>query len=199
MKRLLRAPPDASRPARGYLPLRSRLLLASAVVQLVMLGLMIYNGISVMEDKLLERTRVHLEEQKQLVSAALTVPLMQGDRARIQEVLEVAREGQRITYVVLFDRRGKAIAASGWDKKKPLPPRDETLSARDADEVFDTEVEVRVAGERYGRIALGVPTHHLKIARAELILENLAIGVLALLLSTGLMVAFAYWLTRNLT
>jgi diguanylate cyclase (GGDEF)-like protein/PAS domain S-box-containing protein len=199
----LNAPPARGRgtgdsSAGSYLPLRSRLLLASTVVQLFMLALIVYNGISVMEDKLLERTRLHLEEQKQLLSAALAVPLMQSDRARIQEVLDSAREDQRIAYLVLFDRKGKVVASSGWDRKRALPPREQTLTSRDDDDVFDTEVEVRMAGERHGRLALGVPTQHLKIAQTELIRENLAIGVLALLLSTGLMVAFAYWLTRNL-
>ena len=115
--------------ARFSLSLRARLLLASALVQTVMIVLLITNGISVMSEKLTERTRVHLEEQKQLLSAALTAPLMQSDKARIQDVLERARRDQAMSYLVLFDRRGKVIATSGWDKKTPLPPRDSELSS----------------------------------------------------------------------
>src|SRR5215207_1633941 len=116
------APASGLALMKSYLPLRSRLLLASAVIQLVMLGLLVYNGISVMDDKLVERARIHLEEQKQLLNAALAVPLAQSDRARLQEVLEAARRDQALTYLVLFDRKGKAIAASGWDRRKTLPP-----------------------------------------------------------------------------
>jgi diguanylate cyclase (GGDEF)-like protein/PAS domain S-box-containing protein len=191
--------PSVATPARSYLPLRSRLLLASAVVQLVMLGLLVYNGISVMDDKLLERARIHLEEQKQLLSAALAVPLMQADRTRVQEVLDGARRDQAMSYLMLFDRKGKVIGSSGWDRRKPLPPREVELIARGQDGVFHTETEIRMGGERFGKLAMGVTTQYLKTARAELIRENLAIGVLALLLSTGLMLAMAYWLTRNLT
>jgi PAS domain S-box-containing protein len=56
-----------------------------------------------------------------------------------------------------------------------------------------------VGGERYGRLAMGLPVQYLKTARIELIRENLAVGVLLLLLSAGVMIAVAYWLTRHLT
>lgn len=164
-----------------------------------MLGLLIYNGISVMEDKLTERARIHLEEQKQLLSAALAVPLMQGDRGRVQEVLDLARRDQAMSYLVLLDRKGRIIATSGWDKRKPLPRRELALTPDGKDELFHTEVDVRLGGERHGKLAIGLDTRYLKTARIELIRENLAIGVLLLLLSTGLMVAVAFWLTRHLT
>ena len=138
---------------RNALPLRSRLLLASAAVQLVMMALLIYNSISVMDEKLIERTRIHLEEQKQLLSAALAVPVANADRAKAHEVLERARREQGIAYLVLSDRKGRVIATSGWDKRTPLPPREMLLTARGADDVFHTETEVRIeARERTGDI-----------------------------------------------
>ena len=184
---------------RNFLPLRAKLLLAAAVVQVIMLGLLTYNGISVMEAKLAERTRIHLEEQKQLLSAALAMPLAQSDRSRVQEVLHSARRDQAMSYLVLFDRKGRVIAASGWDPRRALPPRETALTGSRDDEVFHTEVDVSIGGERYGRLAIGLATSFFKTGRSELVRENLAIGVLALLLSTGLMIAASYWLTRNLT
>ena len=114
-------------------------------------------------------------------------------------MLERALREQAFAYLVLYDRKGKAIAASGWDKKKPLPSRDASLAARRDPDVFHTEADVRIGGERHGHVAFGLATQFLQTARTELIRENLAVGVLALLISTGMMVAVAYWLTRNLT
>ena len=190
---------DTAAAARNALPLRTRLLLGSAVVQLVMMALLIYSSISVMDDKLIERTRVHLEEQKHLLSAALAAPLAQSDRSKVNEVLERARREQGIEYLVLFDHKGRTVAASGWDRRTPLPPREVLLAASGEDDIFHTEVEVRLGGERYGKLAIGVATGFLKTARTQLLRDNLAIGVVALILSTSLMVALAYWLTRNLT
>jgi len=193
------SPGDAVTISRNALPLRARLLLASAAVQLIMLALLIYNSINVMDEKLIERTRIHLEEQKQLLSAALAGPLTRWDRGKAHEVLDRARREQGIVYLVLYDRKGRVVATSGWNKRTPLPPREALLQARGTGEVFHTEVDVRIGGERYGRLALGLATGFLKSARNQLIRDNLAIGVIALILSTGLMVALAYWLTRNLT
>ena len=189
-------PPVTSK--RLSLSLRTRLLLASALVQMVMIGLLITNGISVMNEKLMERTRLHLEEQKQLLSAALAGPLAQGEKGRVQDVLDRARREQSLAYLAIVDRRGKLIATSGWDRKMPLPPRDPSLDDRAAADIFHTEVEMRGDGERYGRLALGVPTRFIENARDALIRENLAIGLVALLLSVALMIAVAYWLTRSL-
>src|SRR5438477_10822196 len=155
-------PATGMKKARFSLSLRARLLLASALVQTVMIALLISNGISVMSEKLTERTRVHVEEQKQLLSAALTAPLMQSDKARIQDVLERARRDQAMFYLVLFDRRGKVVATSGWDKKTPLPPRDSALAVRASEDVFHTEVEIRVGTDRYGTLAVGLPTRFLQ-------------------------------------
>jgi diguanylate cyclase (GGDEF)-like protein/PAS domain S-box-containing protein len=164
-----------------------------------MMALLIYSSMSVMDDKLIERTRVHLEEQKHLLSAALAAPLAQSDRSKVNEVLERARREQGIEYLVLFDRKGRTVAASGWDRRTPLPPREVLLAASGDDDIFHTEVDVRLGGERYGKLAIGIATGFLKTARTQLLRDNLAIGVVALILSTALMVALAYWLTRNLT
>jgi PAS domain S-box-containing protein len=153
----------------------------------------------VMDEKLIERTRIHLEEQKQLLSAALAAPLAQWDRGKAHEVLDRARREQGIVYLVLYDRKGRVVATSGWDNRTPLPPREALLKARGGGDVFHTDVDVRIGGERYGRLALGLETGFLKTARMQLIRDNLAIGLIALILSTALMVALSYWLTRNLT
>ncbi len=65
---------------RNIVPLRARLLLASIAVQVAMMALLIYTSIGVMDEKLTERTRIHLEEQKELLSAALSMPVTHGDR-----------------------------------------------------------------------------------------------------------------------
>ncbi|MGZ8154958.1 MAG: EAL domain-containing protein [Burkholderiales bacterium] len=194
----VRDPVRAAMPA-VFLPLRARLLLASVLVQLVMIALLIHNGISVMNDKLHERTRIALEEQKHLLGTVLGMPLAQRDRRHVQEVLDGVRRERGISYLVLLDTRGRVIASSGWDRRAQLPPPDQALTRRAAPGVFHTGIEIRSGGERVGRLAMGVDTRFLENARAELIRENLAIGVIALVLSTGLMIALSYWLTRNLT
>ena len=183
------------------LSLRTRLLLASVLVQIVMLALLIVNGISVMNEQLTERTRVYLEEQKQLLNAALATPLARRNHAMLQEVFERVRRDNGITYLVLFDRDGKIVAASGWERTASLPPLDRSL--RDAGSLskgrFDTELEIGSGDREYGRLRFGLSTDFMRTARAELIRDNLLIGGIALILSIISMIGLSYWLTRSLT
>jgi diguanylate cyclase (GGDEF)-like protein/PAS domain S-box-containing protein len=184
-----------------FLSLRVRLLLASALVQTVMLALLIVNGISIMNGKLAERTSVYLKEQKQFLNVALAGPLAARDFSAAQDVLERVRRDNGIVYLVLFDGEGRIVAASGWDRGKPLPPVKGNLRREDSGTVgrFDTESNIEMGGQSYGRVRFGLSTAFMQTARTELIRENLAIGGLALALSVVLMIALSYWLTRNLT
>lgn len=179
------------------LSLRARLLLATTFVLIVMLALLIVNGIGVMDRKLAERTRIHLEEQKDLLNAALAVPLAKRDYQGLQEVLASVRHDNSIVYMVLFDRNGEIVAASGWDRGKPLPPVESVIPMRG--DRFDTKVEIWGVGAKLGTLRFGIATAFIKTARDELIRDNLLIGGIALILSLISMMGLGYWLTRSLT
>ncbi|MDP2239145.1 MAG: EAL domain-containing protein [Burkholderiales bacterium] len=183
------------------LSLRSRLLLASTFVQIAMLALLIVNSISIMDDKLNERTRVHLEEQKQLLNAALTMPLATGDYRGLQDVLDDVRHDNSIAYLVLVNPDGKVVAASGWEADQPLPPVDAASNARFAkhEGYFHAEVQIESARKKLGNLRFGLSTAFIKNARDELIQDNLLIGGIALILSVISMMGLGYWLTRSLT
>ena len=183
------------------LSLRSRLLLASTFVQIAMLALLIVNGISIMDGKLNERTRVHLEEQKQLLNAALTIPLATGDYRGLQDVLEQVRRDNSIAYMVLVDLGGKVVAASGWEADRPLPPVDTAGHVQFAEHegYFHAEVQIESARKKLGNLRFGLSTAFIKNARDELIRDNLLIGGIALIMSVISMMGLGYWLTRSLT
>jgi len=183
------------------LPLRTRLLLAITLVQVLMLAMLIIDGASVMQEKLVERTEVHLQEQKQLLNAALAGPLAAGDRVAASELVERVRRDGEIAYLILFDAAGQLVAASGWDARDPLPQPRTAFRARDLAQItrFDTEVDIESAGERYGRLQFGLNTGFLQAARDDLVRQSLLIGVFALILSFATTLAISFWLTRNLT
>ena len=180
--------------------LRMRLLLAGVLVQTVMLALLIVNGISVMEEKLGERTRAHLDDQKQFLKAVLAPPLAAGDYATAQKVLERVRRDDGIAYLVLFDATGKTVAASGSerDRSPPLNERPQHKGVGKAGHL-DTEIAIEMDGRAQGTLRFGLSTAFMQTARSELVRDNLAIGVVALILSIVSMIGLSYWLTRNLT
>src|SRR5574341_1009816 len=182
------------------LSLRTRLLLAGVLVNVMMLALLIADGISVMNKKLDERARIHLEEQKQLLNAALSVPLAGRQYRPLAQILERVRTDSGITYLVLFDHNEKLVASAGWDSEEPLPPAAAAppgpLYAQG--ERLHTAMNIESSGIRIGRLQFGLSTAFMRTARAELVRENLAIGGFALILSVLSMIALSFWLTRNL-
>ncbi len=182
------------------LSLRTRLLLAGVLVNAMMLALLIADGISVMDKKLQERARIHLEERKHLLNAALSVPLASRQYRAIIHILERVRSDSGITYLILFDHNDNVVASAGWEEGSPLPAAADSSAApvSPAGEHIHTAVNIESGGIRIGSLHFGVSTAFMRTARAELIRENLAIGGFALLLSVLSMVALSFWLTRNL-
>jgi diguanylate cyclase (GGDEF)-like protein/PAS domain S-box-containing protein len=187
--------------ALSSLSLRARLLVVGTLVQTAIVAVMIVNSINVMDAKLSERTRLHLEEQKQLLSAALSPSLAGGDRQHVQELLERVRTENDIPYLVLFDRRDEVVAASGWARDKELPPIEPMVPARLANDggTIHAQVSLESAGQQVGRLRFGVSTAFMQSARSELVRENLLVGGIAVIFSIISMAALGFWLTRNLS
>ena len=183
------------------LSLRARLLLASAFVQIVMLVLIVGHSTQLMNKQLADRARLHLEEQKQLLSAALAAPLQRGDRSAIQAVLDRVRQDGGIAYLLLYDSHERIIASSGWYGQDELPRLQGSITDPSAIEKgwFDAETAVDAGGGSTAYLRFGTPTAFIQAARAELIRDNLLIGAVALIVSLVSMIAIAFWLTRSLT
>ncbi len=183
------------------LSLRARLLLATALVQIVMLALIIGHSTQLMNKQLAERAQLHLDEQKQLLSAALADPLRRGDDAAIRAVFERVRRDNGIAYLLLYDQRERVIASSGWYGQDELPRLDGSISDPGVIEKgwFETETAIEAGGASVGRLRFGTSTSFVQAAQAELIRDNLMIGAVALLVSLISMTAIAFWLTRSLT
>jgi len=182
---------------RGFAPtLRLRLLIAGVLVQTVMLVLLIVNGINIMEEKLRERARSHLNDQKQFLSAVLAQPLAARDYASAQRVLDRVRREDGIVYLALFDENGQAVASSGLeaDPATATPARQRVEGSGP----LDTEVAIEMDGRTHGWLRFGLSTAFMESARAELVRDSLSIGIAALILSIVAMIGLSYWLTRHL-
>src|SRR5512134_331095 len=120
--------------------------------------LLIADVISVMDKKLQERARIHLEEQKQLLNAALSVPLASRQYRAIIQILERVRSDSGITYLVLFDHNDNIVASAGWDEGRPLPAAADSFAAplSLASERVHTAVNIESGGIRIGSLHFGI-------------------------------------------
>jgi len=180
--------------------LRTKLLLASLLVQLLMLTVLVVNSLRVAGDTLQQQVRLHNADLAILFNAALGAPLAERDYATLNEILSEIRQGEGVAYMVLSDRNQTRVAASGWPADVPLPPPQERVDLdRARDGILDQAIPIRLAGRAIATLAYGLSTDHVAHTRSHLLQQSLLIGAAGILLSTLLLAALAYFLTRHLT
>ncbi len=180
--------------------LRTKLVVACALVQLAAAAALILGSERLLQRTLTEQATAHVSQLVTILDETIAVPLAQRDYATLQQTLERLRSEGTINYLVLSDHRGKLIGASGWDTTKPLPPRDgDGMDLDRADGILHVGAPLVVAGQRLGRLDLGISMAGLKQARATFRRRSLGIAGLGLALSVALLAAISLLITRHLT
>lgn len=177
--------------------LRIKLVLASVVVEVVMLTAMLVSNSHIMTDYLAGQLSTRLEEERQLLNAALAVPLVQRDLGELQDVLAALGPSRGIEYLVLTDPQGHILASSGWPEGAPLPPVQHE-SVEPAAGRYDTELAITLAGQTYGILHFGVSTAFFFEARRSMLRTGLLIATAEVVLSAALLALVGFWLTRRL-
>ncbi|PWV60601.1 putative bifunctional diguanylate cyclase/phosphodiesterase [Plasticicumulans acidivorans] len=179
--------------------LGTRLVVASLLVELLMLALLVCNAWRVTEEGLLEQSRLRMQEVGTLLAAALAAPLAERDYVTLQELLDAVRRRDGLSYLVLLDADGRQVAAAGWNTQEALPPvadnaqLDHRYGAR-----FDGRRVLELAGQRLGELHFGVDLGFLHQLRARLLSQSVLIATLEMFASTLLLGLIGYWLTRRL-
>jgi diguanylate cyclase (GGDEF)-like protein/PAS domain S-box-containing protein len=176
--------------------LRFKLLIASVIVEVVMLTLLVSNSVRLIHDNLNKQGLVRTQEIQPLLNAALSAPLAQRDYGTLQEILNEIQNRDGIAYLAVFDNSGKIIASNNWDDRSAPPELDKDLNVNDG--YFDTKVNISIAGQKYGELRYGITTDFLTVAKHELLQQSMIIAAAEIGLSVLLLALIGYWLTRNL-
>lgn len=180
------------------LSLRWKLILGSALIEIVMLSVLVINNVRLIEASLHEQFSLRLGEISVLLNASISPSMAQLDYGPIHGVFAESRRKEGIAYFVLFDKNGKQVARDGWAVDKPLPAIQEDIDLDSPVRRFDTQIPISIGGQPYGRLQFGISTEFLHIAREKLVRQSLAIAALELVLSIALLVLLGVWLTRHL-
>ncbi|MHB1232765.1 MAG: EAL domain-containing protein [Burkholderiales bacterium] len=180
--------------------LRTKLILTSIVVEVIMLALLVGNSVRLTDSSLAEQTQLKDDDLKPLFNAALIGPMAQRDYATLGEILRGIRTDQGVTYLVLLDSQGKVVASTGWDRSRPLPALNRSIAAAEAagDRIFDTHTAIEFAGQQYGDLRYGLSLDSLLSSKRRLAQQSIFIAVLEVSLTLLLLTALGMWLTRHL-
>jgi diguanylate cyclase (GGDEF)-like protein/PAS domain S-box-containing protein len=176
--------------------LRFKLLVASVLVELVMLSLLVANSARLIHDSLNDQGLARTEEIRPLLNAALSGPLAQRDYGTVQEILNEIQNSNGIAYLALFDNNNKLLASTGWNSRRSMQKLDTNLDVDDG--YFDTLTDITISGQRYGTLRYGLSTEFLTSAKSRLLQQSLLIASAEIGLSILLLTLIGYWLTRHL-
>ncbi|MDH5731936.1 MAG: PAS domain S-box protein [Gammaproteobacteria bacterium] len=179
--------------------LRSKLVFATVLVELIMLSALVANSVRLTEENLNNVTSLRLAEIEQLLNTVISVPLMQQDYASLEEVLAQSRKENGIQYLILLDHTGEIIASTGWDLSKPIPYENINQAISETQgQRYDRRIDVHIGEQNYGQLFYGVSTVFLHRARSTLMEESLLIASIEIVLSIAILTIVALWLTRHL-
>ncbi len=170
-------------PPALFRTLRSQYLLLSLATLTAMLGLLLWNAQTLMQQVLEERFEAERQSVAPLLVAALGPLLTTRDYAAITELVRENERSHKLAYVELHDSRGREVARAGTP-----PANGSGLS----------EAPVLLSGQLMGTVRFAVRTEALAAARERLRRNSLVIGTGVLAVGAVLLALGLAWLGRGL-
>ncbi len=180
--------------------LRFKLMLASTLVEAVMLSFLLYNTTRLIDDAMLASTNAALGQTVTMLNGLTAPYLVQGDYATLQDNLTeiVPKTDQGVVYVVVQNRAAHVVAKVGIADPKTLPPPDSTLGRALKGAVLHIERPLTLAGQPVGTLRFGLSTQIIAHAKSTLLKQSALIALAEIVVTFVLLSLLGYWLTRNL-
>jgi len=178
----------------GMRSLRFKLVLASVVVEVLMLTVLVWNSTRITRNAMQEIFQNRVEVLVPLLNASLANPLAQRDFATLGERLRRIVRKESLVYIEVRDELGQLAASRG--DLPAVPHLDRSIeSARD---VFDQEFDITLAGRTIGRARYGLNVGLLETTLASLRNQSILVATAEIVLSVLLLATLGALLTRRL-
>lgn len=176
--------------------LRSKMLLASILVEIIILGLLVGNSVRLIQTYMERLTESRIQAIELAYKTTVAAPLASRDYASLRDILDGWRKAEDVTYLVVTDNSGRFVAASGWGSAIPLPS-----PGRDEQGIRVTHVRfgVDLFGQNYGYVQYGLSTKYIHQAKSALASQGFLIALLGIALTVVLLSIIGYLLTRQMT
>jgi len=182
------------------LSLRLKLVLISALVEIIMLGLLVSNSMRLMNNTIEYHAETLIEDVSPLLDGALSLYMFERDHASMQEILDkLIKQGKSdLRYIVVLDETGKIYAGAGWPLDKQLPAADINIESAIQDKMYDSFTTLTLGELKVGEVRFGITLEKMIEARADLLNQGLLIASSEILLTIFLLSLAGYLLTRHI-
>ncbi|HYD81260.1 MAG TPA: ATP-binding protein [Paucimonas sp.] len=180
--------------------LRFRLIVASVLVEVSLLGILIANSVRLIDEAADASIDAALAQAVPMLNAAAAPYILQRDYASLQDFLSatVSEKNRELVYVGIADASGHWVARAGMPFEAPMPALSSNIAEAMREGVFHVEKPIALAGRRLGTMRLGLSTRIVAEARSALVRQGLLIAAIEIALSVLLLGAIGVWLTRHL-
>ena len=179
--------------------LRGKLIIVCVGLFLSSAGLLFLGNSRILEDTLTKQSGYQAKQVSVLLQQSIAIPLAQRDYAVLQQTLERLVNAESIRYLVLFDHRGREVASAGWNTNIPLPAvSKEAVDLQALEGTRHLVSDVMIGSQMLGSLRFGVSTTGLRDAQIIFEQGSIVVTIISLLLSIGMISAFAAVLTRHL-
>lgn len=175
-----------------------RMVLSVVVIQIVMLGVMLWNSLRIINDNYMELLEVSIYEKSNLMSAALAPGIVTYDRAMIADVLQMIKENHDLVFLELFDHKGRHIASLGDHAKRVLPDGSKEFQLFYKNNFLEFTRKITVEGQSLGLLHVVYDTAGLQRLTHDVRWQSILISILTLTLLIFATVLMSIVLSSNL-
>ena len=175
--------------------LRLKLVLASVIVEVVMLALLLGNSLRIINSTIDQQSSIRTQSITPLLDSALSIPLFERDSATLFELLEklLRAESSEFIYIKVFDDQNRLYA----DVKET----DATHHKHDhkQHEILNISSPLTLAEEKIGHVEYGLSIKSLYTSKATLLSQSLFIAAIEIILTILFLGLTSYFMTRHIT
>lgn len=171
--------------------LRLKLILASVLVEIVMLTLLLGNSLRVVNSTIDQQSSIRTDSITPLLDSALSISLFERDFATLFELLEklIRSENSEFTYINVYDDQDRLYADVKTSK----------TNLNQSKEVINISSALTLANEKIGRVEYGLSIASLYASKSTLLEQSLLIAFFEIILTILLLGFTSYFLTRHIT
>jgi len=178
----------------GWRSLRFKLVLASVVIEVLMLTVLVWNSTRITGNAMQEIFQDRVEALVPLLNVSLANPLVQRDYATLEERLKTIVNQNSLVYVEVRDELGQLAASHGT---VPETARFDT-SFEVSDHVYNQAFDITLAGQVIGRARYGLNVSVLQATLANLRNQSTLVATTEIVLTVLLLATLGALLTRHL-
>jgi len=181
--------------------LRFKLVVTSLLIQTIFVTVLVINGTRLIEDSLVEQSKLRLSELAQLLNTSLAAPMLMQDIELIDDILESNLNEGGIIYSVLLNNANQIIASKNWSEKNKLPEAMNSLkdAVKDLEGHYDTKTIIQINGQQYGTLYYGISLAFLSNVKQLMFEKSILISVVGIFISLSVLFFSVLWLTRHLS